>query len=199
MDLKWQRSTTKFVIRLPQGNKQLISFPKKSFWTNVSSWLSLKAHQSQQVTANSFWTATSNLPPTTSTGRGTDHGNQLSLGPSCKLPSEKIQDALLAMRWRHTEGLRSTPKLRQLYRNKKSEEKNLHCNTRHSQKHSEQTHSLQKRFALHCPYCTREKQRLPGQGWGSIIAAQLLFVNHPVLDKVVNPSHLRGWFRKKLP
>lgn len=112
MDLKWQRSTTKFVIRLPQGNKQLISFPKKSFWTNVSSWLSLKAHQSQQVTANSFWTATSNLPPTTSTGRGTDHGNQISLGPSCKLPSEKIQDALLAMRWRHTEGLRSTPKLR---------------------------------------------------------------------------------------
>lgn len=148
MDLKWQRNTTKFVIRLPQGNKQLISFPKKLFWTNVSSWLSLKAHQSQQVTANSFWTATSNFPPTTSTGRGTDHGNQLSLGPSCKLPSEKNPGCSpgdeMKTHWRtekhsHTEAL---------YKNKKIEEKSLHCNTHHSQEHSEQTHSLQKRYAL---------------------------------------------------
>lgn len=86
-----------------------------------------------------------------------------------------------------------------LYKNKNSEEKNLHFYVHRSQEHSEQTRSFQKRYALHCPYCTGEKQRVPGQGWGAIIAAQLLFVNHPALDNGVNPSHLSVWFRKKLP
>lgn len=78
LDLKWQRDTTKFVVRSPCGSKQAISPPKNYSEDPYfhSGWHQKPMKASTSPMTEGFWVPISTPPNSSSSPEEPDHGDQ---------------------------------------------------------------------------------------------------------------------------
>lgn len=153
VDLKWQRDTIKFVIRLPYDSKQPISSLKIILKTHILILDFTKSPPKPVLyQGQSFWMTISTIPSSTSYWK-----KRWTTVASCQWGHSANYSSMhfLEERWKHTERLRGSPKLGGFPKMKWAGSTLIFTTGRTTV--SIQINSFQKRYMFYYCYCTGEQ------------------------------------------